>query len=262
MGYRKEVVLQNLNRAFPEKTEKEIRTIARKFYRNFTDNFIEVIKLFSASEKFINRHFVGDTALLDEYYNKGQKLYALLGHNFNWELANLWIPLNTRYVFVGVYLRIKNKTFNRLFLKLRTRTGSKVISAGRMKEDILLYRNEQTLLGLIADQNPGGIEKSVWYNFFGKAAPFPRAPEASARRTNTPVVFCTIKKRKRGYYKVDFTLGADSPADLPHGELMKRYVTYLEETMREQPESWLWSHRRWKHDWKEGYSPVMNAEGN
>ena len=52
--------MENLLSAFPEKTETERKMIAKKFYRNFTDNFIEVIKLVSASPAFINKHFTGD----------------------------------------------------------------------------------------------------------------------------------------------------------------------------------------------------------
>ena len=45
IGYRKKIVMCNLVQAFPNKTEKEKKIIAKKFYHNFTDNFIEVIKL-------------------------------------------------------------------------------------------------------------------------------------------------------------------------------------------------------------------------
>ena len=54
-GYRKTVVLQNLAIAFPEKSQQERVLIAKKFYRNFIDTFIETIKLFSASEEFMRQ---------------------------------------------------------------------------------------------------------------------------------------------------------------------------------------------------------------
>ena len=66
--YRRGVVLSNLTIAFPEKTDAERLKIARRFYRNFTDNFIETIKLLSASEKFLQKRLIIDNPeLLDQY---------------------------------------------------------------------------------------------------------------------------------------------------------------------------------------------------
>src|SRR5579872_1897766 len=58
--YRRGVVLSNLRIAFPGKTEAERLRIAKRFYRNFTDNFIETIKVLSASEAFLQKRFVID----------------------------------------------------------------------------------------------------------------------------------------------------------------------------------------------------------
>src|SRR6476620_6784945 len=96
-GYRKKVVLHNLSIAFPEKTEKEREQIAGKFYRNFTDNFIETIKLLSAGKNFIRKHFSFDNRLLNELYQQGKKCQVHLGHNFNWEMANLAVSFYTPY---------------------------------------------------------------------------------------------------------------------------------------------------------------------
>ena len=59
VGYRKKVVFYNLSIAFPEKTETERKRIANRFYRNFTDSFMETIKLLSADVGYINKHFKG-----------------------------------------------------------------------------------------------------------------------------------------------------------------------------------------------------------
>ncbi|HUC81837.1 MAG TPA: hypothetical protein VMR70_13030, partial [Flavisolibacter sp.] len=90
IGYRRKVVQQNLAFAFPAKTEAERKQIAKRFYRNFADSFIETIKGFSASSEFIRRHFNGDFSVLNNLYKQGvQKVQLHSGHNFNWEYANL-----------------------------------------------------------------------------------------------------------------------------------------------------------------------------
>src|SRR5688500_4436355 len=87
--YRKKVVFQNLTIAIPHKTEEEKTKIARQFYRNFTDTFIETVKLISANRNFINKHFVSDYSVFDKIYTEGKKCQIHTGHNFNWEIANL-----------------------------------------------------------------------------------------------------------------------------------------------------------------------------
>src|SRR4051794_36994082 len=86
-GYRKGIVMQNLDIAFPKKSLQEKEAIAKQFYKNFTDTFIETIKLISAGERFIRKHFYGDVSLFSDLHARGLKCQVHLGHNFNWEFA-------------------------------------------------------------------------------------------------------------------------------------------------------------------------------
>jgi KDO2-lipid IV(A) lauroyltransferase len=109
----------------------------------------------------------------------------------------------------------------------------------------------------VADQNPGNIHNNYWLRFFGRPTPFLKAPESGARRGNIPVVFCHFYKVKRGYYKINFTLAEESPAQTEAGDITRKYVAYLEDVIRQYPDMWLWSHRRWKHEWKEEYGKIL-----
>jgi KDO2-lipid IV(A) lauroyltransferase len=259
--YRRRVVLGNLQIAFPEKTDAERLLIARRFYRNFTDNFIETLKLLSASEAFLRKRLVMDNPeLLDYFYDQGRKLQVHLGHLFNWELGNLAIPLLTRYPFLVAYMPVENKIFERLFLHLRSRTGSIPLPATQMQRAILPYRKQQYILALVADQSPSGPDNSYWLNFFGRPTPFVRGPERGARIADIPVVFVRFYKLRRGYYRVQLTTIAEHPAELPAGELTRRYRTFLEDAIRQQPDSWLWSHKRWKFPWRNELSPFWIDE--
>jgi len=258
VGYRRKVVFANLKRAFPEKSQEEITTIAKRFYKNFTDNFIEFIKLISASPKFIARHFYGDCALLDSLHAQGKRAQIQLAHNFNWEGACVAIAARARQPFIVVYMPIGNKVVDKIFLKVRARTGAILLPATDMRNAIIPYRNRPYLLILVADQNPGNPEKALWYNFFGKPTPFLKAPESGARRGNTPVLFSKFIKERRGYYRIIFEMGEENPGALKEGELTRKYVQYLHDFVSEHPEMWLWSHRRWKWNWKERYGPVIS----
>ena len=256
IGYRKKVVLDNLRIAFPEKTEAERKSIAKKFYRNFVDNFIETIKLITASRAFITRHFQLDANPLNELHRSGRKCQLHLGHNFNWEVANVAMPYYTDYTFIVVYMPIKNKAMDRLFMYLRTRTGSKMLPATNMRNAIVPYRSTQYLLALVADQAPGDVSKAYWLNFFGQPTPFVRGPESGARVGEIPVIFSEIYKVKRGYYRARLEVGAENPRELPEGELTRRYIAFLERSISDHPDMWLWSHRRWKHPWKPEYKKL------
>lgn len=258
IGYRKKVVRYNLSVAFPQKTKAERKQIARKFYRNFTDSFIESIKALSASPAFIQKHFTGDFSVFEDLYKKGvQKVQLHSGHNFNWEYGNLSLPLKTPYLFLGVYMPISNKTLDRVFYRLRIRTGAQLLSATNIRSEILPYRNERYVLALIADQNPAEPRNAFWVNFFNRPTPFLRAPENGARRGNIPVVFCYFRKEKRGHYRIFFHLAEERPSTTNVGELTKQYAAFLQNAIEQQPDNYLWSHRRWKWKWKEEYGKLI-----
>lgn len=256
-GYRKEVVLKNLQIALPEKTDAEREKIAKQFYRNFTDNFIETIKLISAGKKFIEKHFVGNTQVLFDLHKQGKKCQVHLGHNFNWEFANIAMAFYTPYTLLTVYMPISNKAVDKLFKKIRTRTGAVLLPATKMAGALLPYRDQQYMLALVADQNPGVPARAYWLNFFGRPTPFVKGPEKGARANDAAVVFAHFTKRKRGYYEAHFELAALEPNSLPEGELTRIYIQHLERVIKANPEMWLWSHRRWKHEWKPEYGKVI-----
>jgi KDO2-lipid IV(A) lauroyltransferase len=257
-GYRKKVVMSNLLQAFPEKTDEERKIIAKKFYRNFTDNFIEVIKLVSASPAFINKHFTGDCSLSYKIFEQGKRCQLLLAHNFNWELGCLGVPLKIKHLFLVVYMPIGNKVIDKIFMKVRAKTGAALVPATDMRNAILPYRRQLYMIGLVADQNPGYPKNAYWFNFFGKPTPFLKGAESGARRGNTPVLFCKFIKLKRGYYKIILEMGEENPATTAEGEMTKRYVDFLSNFIKEYPEMWLWSHRRWKWDWEPEYGEILN----
>lgn len=260
--YRRDVVMGNLAIAFPERSAAEREKIARDFYRNFTDNFIETIKLLSASEAFMKERLIIDNPeILDQFYDQGRKCQLHLAHTFNWEIAGIVMPLLTRYTFLVAYMPLSNKIFDRLFLHLRSRMGAVMLPATRMQRAIIPYRNVQYLLTLVADQAPGGPHGAYWLEFFGTPTAFIRGPERGARIADIPAVFVRFYKTRRGYYRVFLTTLSDHPASLPEGELTRRYAALLEDTIRQSPDLWLWSHRRWKHQWEEEHRKSWIGEG-
>lgn len=255
--YRKAVVMHNLTIAFPQKTDQEKTRICKQFYKNFCDTFIETIKFISADTRFFQKRFTGNYDAIEKLYSTGRSVQIHLGHNFNWELANLVVPSYISYNVLAVYLPIKNKIFDRLFHYIRSKNGSRLIATTNFKADFEPFRNTQYVIGLVADQNPAHPDNAYWIPFFGRPTPFLRGPEKAARRSDLPVVFCHFTKKKRGYYTGHAVLAALHPRSLPPGELTRMYATYLQQEMTAHPEMWLWSHRRWKFEWKPEYGEIQ-----
>ncbi|WP_143308261.1 lysophospholipid acyltransferase family protein [Chitinophaga vietnamensis] len=250
-GYRKKVVFANLVQAFPDKSPEEIKAIAKKYYRNLTDMMVETIKLLTISEKQLGKRFHADITVLHELYAKGKSCQMHLGHNFNWEWANLYCMQRVNYPFLVVYMPLSSKPADRLFRHFREKFGSTLIAANDMANSMKPWIDKQYLIALVADQNPGNPRSCLWYPFLNKMTPFYKGPEMAAKRNNIPVVFVDIRKVKRGYYHAELKLMFEDPQQAPAGEITETFVKYLEKNIREQPEVWVWSHRRWKHKYED-----------
>lgn len=247
VGYRKKVVLDNLRQAFPEKNEKEITTLAKKYYLNLTDMMVETLKLLTMSTKQLQRRFVCDLTVLHDLYARGKSCQMHLGHNFNWEWANLFCMQGVAFPFLVVYMPLTNKTGDRLFRHFRKRAGSVLLPANDIKNSMQPWLDKQYLIALVADQNPGNPRRSYWYPFLNRMTAFYKGPEMTAKRNDVPVVFVDIRKKKRGYYHATLQLAFEHPQQEADGAITEAFVRYLEKNIREQPEVWVWSHRRWKH---------------
>lgn len=249
--YRRGIVLKNIKIAFPEISADERRNIAKKFYKNFVDNFIETIKLRYISKKELSKRFSYNHDVLQQPAAAGKNMTIALCHSFNWEYANLGLSLNFPFTFICVYMPISNEALNTIFKKMRIRFGSKLVSATNFGRDFLEFTKQIFCIGLVADQNPGDPRNAYWLPFFGRMTPFVKGPEKNAVYNNSYVVYCNLKKVKRGYYSCTLEILTKTPKDLPPGEITKLIVARMENSIRQQPENYLWSHRRWKWEFDE-----------
>jgi KDO2-lipid IV(A) lauroyltransferase len=245
--YRKAVVMNNLAIAFPEKSEAERIQIAKQFYRNFTDTFIETIKLISISKKEFNKRVIINADVVNNLYATGKNVQIHTGHFFNWEVGNLAMSANMlNYVFLGVYAPPKGEAMHRIIKKLRSKFGTVLIPSTTFKNTFHNYTKQPYVVGLVADQNPGDPNFAAWLPFFGKMTPSVTGPEKGAKRMDTAVVMMDFYKVKRGYYNIEYTLLTTEPKSMPDGKLTKTLIAFIENAIRQRPANYLWSHRRWK----------------
>lgn len=247
--YRKKVILDNLNHAFPDKSAAEITGIMDGFYRHFCDLFLEIIKLHSMSEKEIEKRisFKG-LDILNSLYTSGVNIVALAMHHNNWEWASV-IHRKTHYTALMVYDPIRgNSAFEDFLIGSRTRFGGVCIPVHKAARTTMEFtqRGQPAALWLGADQTPPANSR-FWTIFMNREAPFFSGPEKIAIKTGMPILFNGIRKTRRGFYEISFTPMFMNPKEHTSEEIMMDYITRIEESIREQPETYLWSHRRWKH---------------
>lgn len=248
--YRLDVVNHNLSIAFPNKSIKERNVIAKAFYQQFTDSFVETIKLLSVSDKTFSKRFTSNSEVLHELFKSGQSVQLMAGHFFNWEFANWGAAKYGKYPFIAVYMPLSNKAFNKIIFDLRARYGTILISATNFKSAFPKYTAQGPYaLALAADQNPGNPLQAYWVNFFGRPTPFVKGPEKGAKLNNTAQVFANFYRTKRGYYHTQYEVMTISPNYFKDGQLTAQFVKILEEKIKANPANYLWSHRRWRYEY-------------
>ncbi len=249
--YRRGVVLSNLRSAFPGKGEKELRRIARGFYRHLADVVAETIKLLNISdEEMMRRCRISDEgkAMLREYYSSGRSIIGLLGHFGNWE----WVPpvtsLNFPFLVVPAYRPLKDKVMDRLMLKIRGRYAHELVPKKQVGRATVRYQRGESpfIIGLIADQTPHP-QVAYWTTFLSQDTPVFSGPEKLARSMRLPVFFVALRRQRRGHYLMHVVLMTDDAAGMKEGELSRQFMALLEQEIIRSPGDWLWSHRRWKH---------------
>jgi Kdo2-lipid IVA lauroyltransferase/acyltransferase len=248
-GYRKKVVLQNLRNSFPEKSEKEIIQISRSFYRYFCDLFLETFKTLTISRASMLRHAKMDEAalrLFRELEAANTSVVVVMGHKGNWEWAGNSFSLTCKHQLYVIYHPLSNKYFNGLIVRMRTRFGTKLIPMKDTLREMITNRKELNATAFIADQSPMP-DKAYWMNFLNQDTPVFLGIEKIALKMKYPIVYVSVQKIKRGYYTMHAELLPVAEASEKAGEITELHTRRLEKDIISQPETWLWTHRRWKH---------------
>ncbi|MCL6523456.1 MAG: lysophospholipid acyltransferase family protein [Thermoflavifilum sp.] len=247
IGYRKKLVRQHLQQAFPDYDQKALQQIEKKYYRNLADMIMETLKMMTISPASLQKRFQCDLSLLHRIAAEGKSCQIQLGHRFNWEWANLYFKLGTNVPFLVVYMPISNPHVDRLFNYIRRRFGTILIPADRVLEALHPWQSQPHITILVADQNPSNPRRCYWMPFLNRPTAFYKGPELIARRFGEIVIWGDIQKIKRGYYRATIREAFTHPQQTAEGLITQEFSRFLEAQIHQQPENWVWSHRRWKH---------------
>lgn len=255
IGYRKKVVQNNLRNSFPEKSAEELKTIEKKFYQYLFDIFLEGIKGFSMSkETLMQRQKLITPTMPQDVLDKGKSVLILGGHYANWEWGGMSASFYSSADVIVLYSPIKNKYIDDYIKASRAKYDTYFWSSPHAPRAFKKYKEKQASYVLIADQSPSNPKRAHWLNFLNQDTPVLRGAASYAVNYNIPLLFIEIQRVKRGYYTMAVTTLTETPQDYSPEELTALYMNKLEQVIIKKPETWLWSHKRWKHFREEAVS--------
>tara|TARA_Y200000002_G_C22669933_1_gene659574 strand:+ start:497 stop:1243 length:747 start_codon:yes stop_codon:yes gene_type:complete len=243
------VVRKNLELAFPEKSKKERRRIERENFRNLTDIFLETFKSNNIKEKdLIERFSFKNPELLEKIYNNNQEVIVMCSHYCSWEWVFV-IQKITKFKINAIYKKLSNKYFDKWTKDRRSRYGANMISTKDTYREVSRLSKLKSLnfYGFASDQSPKKSKAVYWGKFLNNWVPIHTGAEVIAKKYNMATVFMDVQKVKRGYYEASFSLITEKPNSFKKFELTDKYIEFVEKQVRNKPEYYTWTHKRFKH---------------
>lgn len=247
-GYRKKVIIENLGNSFPDRSQKEIKEIARRYYHHLAILMLEVMFLRFVSDKRLSKMIeIENIELFDALYKDGRNIIAMYGHFGNWEYGGGLMSL-TKYKGAAVYKKLSSSAFDKLYYDIRSRYSIQPVEMNDvLRKVITLNKLDPYVLFMVSDQSPMKSDRQHWIQFLNQETGVYTGSEKLARKFDMPVVYLEIQRVKKGSYKIVPTLITDKPKECQANEITEKFYALLEDSINENPHQWLWSHRRWKN---------------
>lgn len=247
--YRRKVVIDNLQHAFPDKKREELEKLSKSYFQQLGNLMVEVIKMPAFSKADLRKR----VKLVESEDMKAllahENAIVYTAHFGNWEWAGQRVGLDCKAPLQVVYKSIKSQLFNDYMRMIRTHFGNIATPMeGVMR---FMVKTPKLVSAFLADQTPTRGQAGYWGAFFGRIVPFFDGPEKIAAKKKMAVFYGETFLVEKGYYEVHVTKLADNAALLPKHTITRKYAECLEQSIKSQPHTWIWSHKRWKHAGKQ-----------
>jgi KDO2-lipid IV(A) lauroyltransferase len=236
--YRNKIINQNLQKIYPKKSIKEIKKLKKKFYKFLTDTIFETIKLLDLNIDDIKKRVTIKNSQLFLKNQKKKNIIIVSSHYSNWEWLFARITILTDKKIYAVYKPLKNIFFNNLILRIRSKFGGIMLNKSKAGKYIIQNKNDNKTYFFLSDQVPENLNNVYETLFMNNHTTFSTGVEKLSKKVNAIVLYAKMKKLNQGHYSIEFI-------EL-NNNITEKYVEYLEKSITEKPEFWLWSHNRWK----------------
>ncbi|MBI3585651.1 MAG: lysophospholipid acyltransferase family protein [Ignavibacteriales bacterium] len=249
-GFRRGVTLDNLRHAFPEKSKEELDHIARGVFKNIGITLFELLYFPRLTLERIREvvHFK-NPEMIQSLYKRGRGIIFLSAHFGSWELLAQGTPACLGLPSLNIAKPQSNPYVDRVVHQWRTSFGNTIIPMDLSIREILKTLGNGGAVGMIADQT--AAKENIWIEFFGRKVPTHQGPAVFSLKTGAPLIMLFSVRQPNGSYMI---YSEEVPASDLNGyteenvvELTKRHVKITEKYIRQYPDHWMWTHKRWKH---------------
>jgi len=272
LKYRKDVVMINLSRSFPDKKYEELITISRNFYKSLGYIICEAVWFGASSGKRVHKQRIVEVANpeeMDRLFEASESVIILSGHYGNWEIIG-GLPVYsysetpsfmTEQNCCGAYKELSNACWDKVFKLNRTAPLQQgkdfpgLVESRNLVRYIYTHRGEKKFYNIINDQSPYSKSRSnIDLEFMHQPTKVMTAAAAVAHKFGFAVVYGGMRRISPGRYSLAFTPICTNAAEMETSEIQEKFYDLLQKDIEAQPENYLWSHKRWKH------SVTLNSE--
>lgn len=255
--YRRDVIMVNLSRSFPEKKWKEIKSLCKDFYKHFGNIIAETIwyggckgnkKRLLDSGLFT----MGNLEVLQDAFHNGNSVMVLTSHLGNWELMGSFPAVSglDDNDFVVVYKKLKNDFWND-FIEVNRCALLTDFQGYIESKKVLRYavtnRREHKIYVFPTDQFPyKGAARYEIPQFMNQKTQVMVGAVELAAKLKMSVLYYSMNRTGRGHYELNFTKICDDASSMPAAAVLQEFYALLEKDIQRDPANYLWSHNRWK----------------
>jgi KDO2-lipid IV(A) lauroyltransferase len=249
--YRYRVALNNLAIAFPEKSEQERFSIAYRSVQHFILVIFEFMKFSRWSYEKLEKKLRIESPEMFEIIlenNKDKGIIFVGGHFGNWEIPIIFLASGQYPPLSIIQQRQKNHLVDQHLTNIRARRGIKYYYAGDAIMKGVKDLKNKGIVAIVCDQDAGN--RGVFVSFFGRMASTPIGAALLHLHSNSKLVFAACVRTGHLQYKGIMTpvqyQGNYDVTEQNIEKITQAFTSVLQEMIRQYPEQYLWTHRRWK----------------
>ena len=261
--YRRDVVMHNLTRAFPEKNIWELKPIRKAFYRHFGELIAEAVWFGGCrNPKRLRRARLVEVENPDvaaRLFEASPSMVVMYSHCGNWELYGGIASYNytdtplpfTEQNFCVVYRELSSKAWdlvlqdNRFAPLLDRKHFPGYIESKDLIRYAFTHRDEKKVYNINTDQRPYFVSPAnMDVEFLGQQVQTMTGAAALARKLGMSVAYLSMRRERRGHYVMRYEPICEDASKLGVVEIMQQYYRLVEVDIRQQPENYLWTHQR------------------
>tara|TARA_R100001369_G_scaffold92896_1_gene141002 strand:- start:8991 stop:9902 length:912 start_codon:yes stop_codon:yes gene_type:complete len=250
VGYRRKTVIENLHLALPNRSEKEYKEISKRSFQHMCDMFLEMVKSISIPNKELKRRYTfTNISEIQRIRDLNKSIILICGHYASYEWINALQLYGLDYRGYGIYKKVQNPHFDKMAKDIRGRFDGELITTSEATRTIKSNQQNGKLgvYAFVADQSPKLGRAKYWSKFMGTTVPVFLGAEKLAKNLDMAVLYLHVEKKARGFYEASFIPITDNAAAEPEFKITNKFLTELEKQIKEKPEYYLWTHKRWKH---------------